>query len=77
MLKCVLCGADLGEHDGYIRGSISGEVIELSGSPKATGQKNSWEGVAFCLAHFEAIPKNISENLGLIAKRRELAENDH
>ena len=77
MLKCVICGADLGEHDGYVRGSISGEVVELSGGPKATGQKNSWEGVAFCLQHFEDIPKNISENIALIAKKRKLAENDH
>ena len=69
MLKCCLCGVDLGSHDAYIRGSISGEVIELSKAPKATGQKNSWEGVAFCLKHFEDIPTNISENLGLIAKK--------
>jgi len=68
MLKCCLCGADLGEHDGYIRGSISGEVIELGVSPKTTGQKNSWDGVAFCLRHFEDIPKNIADNLALIAK---------
>ena len=73
MLKCCICGADLGEHDGYIRGSISGEVIQPG--PKATGQKNSWEGLAFCMQHFEDIPKNIAENLALIAKKREL--NDH
>lgn len=114
MLKCVLCGADLGEHDGYVRGSISGEILEstrkmniierirfalfgkaefhfhpyavgrisgevmeLSDGPKVTGQKNSWEGVAFCLKHFEDIPKNIAENLGLIAKKRELEKNDN
>jgi hypothetical protein len=75
MLRCVLCGADLGEHDGYVRGSISGEVIQPG--PKATGQKNSWEGLAFCMQHFEDIPKNIAENLALIAKKRELANNDH
>ena len=75
MLKCCLCGADLGEHDGYVRGSISGEVIQPG--PKATGQKNSWDGLAFCMKHFEDIPKNISENLALIAKKRELANNDH
>ena len=73
MLKCCICGTDLGEHDGYIRGSISGEVIQPG--PKATGQKNSWEGLAFCMQHFEDIPKNIAENLALIAKKREL--NDH
>lgn len=75
MLKCVICGADLGEHDGYVRGSISGEVIQPG--PKATGQKNSWDGLAFCMRHFEDIPKNIAENLALIAKKRELANNDH
>jgi len=79
MLRCVLCGADLGEHDGYVRGSISGEVIELpeGGSPRATGQKNSWEGLAFCLKHFEDIPRNISENIGLIAKKKKLEQHDH
>ena len=78
MLRCVICGADLGEHDGYVRGSISGEVVEISGTVlRVTGQKNSWEGVAFCLRHFEDIPKNISENLGRIAKKRKLAENDN
>jgi len=76
MLRCVLCGKDLGEHDGYIRGSISGEVIELGTSPRATGQKNQWEGVAFCLEHFEAIPRNISQNLALLAKKRKLND-DH
>lgn len=71
MLKCVICGADLGDHDAYVRGSVSGEVIDNTGtSPKATGQKNSWEGVAYCLQHFEDIPKNISINLGLIAAKR-------
>ncbi|MFA5408735.1 MAG: hypothetical protein WC343_08205 [Bacilli bacterium] len=79
MLRCVLCGADLGEHDGYVRGSISGEVIELPEgvSPRATGQKNSWEGLAFCLKHFEDIPRNISENIGLIAKKKKLEHHDH
>jgi len=79
MLRCVLCGADLGEHDGYVRGSISGEVIELPEgvSPRATGQKNSWEGLAFCLKHFEDIPRNISENIGLIAKKKKLEQHDH
>ena len=77
MLRCALCGADLGEHDGYVRGSISGEVIELPEgvSPRATGQKNSWEGLAFCLKHFEDIPRNISENIGLIAKKKR--QHDH
>lgn len=75
MLRCCICGADLGEHDGYVRGSISGEVIQPG--PKATGQKNSWEGLAFCVQHFEDIPKNIAENLALIAKKRELDKNDH
>ena len=79
MLRCVLCGADLGEIDGYVRGSISGEVIELPEgvSPRATGQKNSWEGLAFCLKHFEDIPRNISENIGLIAKKKKLEQHDH
>ena len=76
MLRCAICGEDLGDHDGYVRGSISGEVIELGASPKATGQKNVWEGLAFCIKHFEDIPKNISENLGLIAKKRK-ALDDH
>lgn len=70
MLKCVICGADLGEHDGYVRGSISGEVIELGTSPKATGQKNAWEGVAFCLQHFEDIPRHIADNVNTIAAKR-------
>jgi hypothetical protein len=75
MLRCCLCGADLGEHDGYVKGSISGEVIDLTtDAPKSTGQKNSWEGIAFCLQHFEAIPTNIADNLGLIAKLRKSPE---
>lgn len=79
MLRCVLCGADLGGHDGYVRGSISGEVIELpeGSSPRATGQKNSWEGLAFCLKHFEDIPRNIAENIALIRKKRELEKHDN
>ncbi len=79
MLKCCLCGADLGEQDGYVRGSISGEVIELpdGSTPRQTGQKNSWEGVAFCLEHFEAIPQNIAENITLIRKKREQEQHDN
>jgi len=79
MLKCCICGKDLGEHDGYVRGSISGEVIELpeGSSPRATGQKNSWEGLAFCLQHFEDIPKNIAENIALIRKKHELEKHDN
>jgi len=79
MLRCAICGADLGKHDGYVRGSISGEVIELPEgiSPRQTGQKNSWEGLAFCLRHFEDIPRNISENIGLIAKKKKLEQHDH
>jgi hypothetical protein len=79
MMRCAICGADLGEHDGYVRGSISGEVIELPEgvSPRVTGQKNSWEGLAFCLKHFEDIPRNISENIGLIAKKKKLEQHDH
>jgi hypothetical protein len=79
MLRCAICGADLGEHDGYVRGSISGEVIELpeGGSPRNTGQKNSWEGLAFCLTHFQDIPANISENLALIAKKKQLEKHDN
>lgn len=86
MLRCAICGADLGEHDGYVRGSISGELMELSEGHvngvlkqtiRATGQKNSWEGLAFCLKHFEDIPRNISENIGLIAKKKKLEQHDH
>lgn len=79
MLKCVICGADLGEHDGYVRGSISGEVMELpdGATPRATGQKNAWEGVAFCLEHFEQIPQNIAENLALTRKKREQEKHDY
>lgn len=79
MMRCAICGADLGKHDGYVRGSISGEVVELPEgiSPRPTGQKNSWEGLAFCLKHFEDIPQNISENIGLIAKKKKLEQHDH
>ena len=79
MLRCAICGADLGEHDGYVRGSISGEVFELPEgvSPRPTGQRNSWEGLAFCLRHFEDIPRNISENTSLIAKKKKLEQHDH
>ena len=79
MLRCAICGADLGKHDGYVRGSISGEVVELPEgiSPRPTGHKNSWEGLAFCLRHFEDIPRNISENIGLIAKKKKLEQHDH
>jgi hypothetical protein len=75
MIQCALCGEDLGDKDAYIRGSISGEVIDLTQkSPKPTGQKNAWDGVAFCLQHFVDIPKNIANNLGLIAKKRKLQD---
>jgi hypothetical protein len=74
MIRCALCGSDLGDHDGYVRGSISGEVYELSVSPKATGQAFQHNGIAFCIKHFEDIPKNISENLGLTAKQRKLSK---
>lgn len=68
MLKCVLCGEDLGGATGYIRGSISGEVIAFErGGPKATGQTNAWEGVAFCLNHFKDIPQNIAQNMDIRA----------
>ncbi len=79
MLRCAICGADLGKHDGYVRGSISGEVIELpeGSSPRPTGQKNSWEGLAFCIEHFEDIPQNISENISLIAKKKKLEQHDN
>jgi hypothetical protein len=68
MLKCCLCGADLGKHDGYVRGSISGEVVQPG--PKATGQTFQHSGLAFCMQHMEDIPKNISENLSLIAQKQ-------
>ena len=73
MLRCCLCAAELADHDGYIRGAISGEIMQPG--PRATGQKNAWEGLAFCLSHFEAIPRNISENLALIAKQKRLDDN--
>lgn len=77
MLKCAICGAGLGEHDGYVRGSISGEVMELSGPvTRATGQTFQHAGIAFCIRHFEDIPRNISENLALIAKKRN-TKDDH
>jgi hypothetical protein len=64
MLKCVICGEDLGNKTGYVRGSISGEVYQYErAGPKATGQKSTWEGVAFCSKHFEQIPKHIEENM--------------
>ena len=79
MLKCALCGEDLGPHDGYVRGSISGEIMELvaNGPPRPTGQKNAWEGLAFCIEHFQKIPENIADNLALTRKKREQAEHDH
>jgi hypothetical protein len=56
---------------GYVRGSISGEVIELLPSGlKGTGQEFDHKGVIFCVSHFQDIPKHIAENLNSNAANR-------
>lgn len=71
-LRCVLCGHQFGPDDvGYVKGSISGEVLELLPSgPKATGQVLEHKNVLVCLSHFEAIPRHIAENLKMNAQER-------
>jgi hypothetical protein len=75
-VKCVLCGRQFGPEDaGYVRGSISGEVMELLPSgPKQTGQIFDHKNIIMCVSHFEDIPKHIAENLRQnAAKRKETA----
>ena len=71
-MRCVLCDHIFTDADtGYVRGSISGEVIELmQGGLKGTGQLFDHKGVIFCISHFEDIPKHISENLKANAANR-------
>jgi hypothetical protein len=71
-MRCVICGHKFGKDDlGYVKGSISGEILELLPSgPKATGQVLRHENVLICLSHFEAIPRHISENLQMNAQER-------
>lgn len=71
-MRCVICGYKFTKDDtGYVKGSISGEVLELLPSgPKATGQVLQHENVLMCLSHFEAIPRHIAENLKMNAQER-------
>ena len=71
-MRCVICGHKFSKDDpGYVKGSISGEILELLPSgPKATGQVLRHENILICLAHFEAIPIHISENLKMNAQER-------
>lgn len=71
-MKCVLCGRQFCPDDvGYVRGSISGEVIELLPSgPKQTGQIFDYKNIIMCVSHFEDIPKYASENLRANAANR-------
>jgi len=71
-MRCVICGHQFTDADvGYVRGSISGEVLELLPSgPKATGQRMQHENVLICISHFEDIPRNISKNLQMNAANR-------
>jgi hypothetical protein len=71
-MRCVICGHKFTKDDtGYVKGSISGEVLELLPSgPKATGQVLRHENVLMCLSHFESVPHNISENLRMNAQER-------
>lgn len=64
-MRCVICGHQFGPDDtGYVKGCLSGEVLELlSSGPKATGQVLQYDHVLMCMEHFEQIPKHISENL--------------
>ncbi len=64
-MKCVLCGHQFGPDDvGYVKGSISGEVLELlPAGPKQTGQLLHHENILMCVSHFQDIPRNIAENL--------------
>jgi len=71
-MKCVICGHIFGPDDvGYVRGAISGEVMELLPSgPKPTGQVLDHKNIIMCVSHFEDIPKYISENLRANAANR-------
>ncbi len=73
-MRCVLCGHEFTKADtGYVRGSISGEVLELLPSgPKTTGQVLEHKNILICLSHFEDIPRHIAGNLrDNAAKRKE------
>ena len=61
----MLCGRLFEPEDvGYVKGTISGEVMELLPSgPKQTGQVLHHENILMCVSHFIDIPKYISENL--------------
>ncbi len=71
-MRCVLCGHVFTDADtGYVRGSISGEVMELLPSgPKATGQTFDNKNVLLCISHFIDIPTHVSENLNSNAANR-------
>jgi hypothetical protein len=71
-MKCVLCGHVFGPDDtGYVRGAISGEVLELLPSgPKATGQIFDHKNILLCISHFIDIPKHVAENLNSNAANR-------
>lgn len=71
-MKCVLCDHVFTDADtGYVRGSISGEVIELlKKGVKPTGQIFDHKGVIMCISHFMDIPKHIAENLNTNAATR-------
>jgi hypothetical protein len=71
-MKCVICGHIFTEADpGYVKGSISGEVIELLKKDlKPTGQILEHRGIIMCVSHFEDIPKYIAENLKTNAATR-------
>ncbi len=71
-MKCLICGHIFTESDvGYVKGSISGEVIELlKKGLKPTGQFLEHKGIIFCTFHFEEIPKYIVENLKTNAATR-------
>lgn len=71
-MRCVLCGQLFTDADqGYVKGSIAGEVYELlPGGIKPTGQKLHHEGLIFCVKHFQDIPKNIEINLQSNAANR-------
>lgn len=71
-MKCVLCGHQFGPEDvGYVKGSISGEVLELLPSgPKQTGQLLHHDNILMCVSHFQDIPRFIAENLQTNAASR-------
>ena len=71
-MRCVLCGHIFTDADtGYVRGSISGEVLELLPSgPKQTGQLFDHKNLLMCVSHFIDIPKHVAENLNSNAANR-------